>query len=1020
MRLQNIAGRLVDVIFGYDFFLSYTWADGSEYTRSLHEKLKAQGFTVFLDEKDYARGDNWTLLGRRALRKTRQLILIATPKVHESAPVLKELITFQSTSRRIVPIEIGDSLDRQRYPNSPLLSLIPADILRIDQPLQRGAIPSEAPPEVIRELRRGFQHMRQAQIRTRVLLSACLVLLGLLSIAVWQGYLAWANAKEVRLAFSKADCSTALERIRSDQGPEAVAYLCRALRTDRDNHDAAALLFSVLTTRSWIVPQERLELGTGVFRAFDSNARHAFIQEGTTARVWDIDTHRVIREIRNLSNAIGLPVFTPDGKYVIIDVSNSLQKLDIATGLQSVVGKGDRDSYSQDWFSDAFRFSPDGQKIGIGSEDGIQGWTLSDNKPAGPNVRKPANSYDGVPVAISPDGSRLLANGGKTIFWDSTGQLVSRDFEHHPLAVLSAKTGEPLSASLDYRSTRVNLAAFSPNGQWVMAATTDNLPNIFNTIRVWNASSGEMRSQVMVHERNVQAASWSPDSHYILTASENILRVWNAATGRILAAPLHTPDSVLDAWFSPDGARIIAVVTKTSGVDLSAEPGLAAFALNPNGRVKESFYEPKMVFTWGATPVVPSVTDLKLTEWVLDAKFSPDGHWILTTSGKMAQLWDASTHKMKSSLPLNDVPVCALFSPDSRLVLLVSDDETARIWNVTTGQAVTQLMRDDTEISYAEKHINRGVSSIGFTAPQHPDRQLYGAFSPDSKRVALVAGFSARIWDVGTGEPIARAVRHRDYIRSVTFSPDGGRLLTSSLDAKARQWSAATGQAFGKRIHPDAQIEMAAFSPSGAHIVTCADDHSTQVWNAVTGRPVSSIKQQDAVNSVQFSPDGKRIVTMAGSAARVWDALTGLAISAPMTHGAPLTSVSFSPDGNFVLTSSKDQSARIWAATTGLPVSVPMPHESAVNTASFSADEQLVVTGSEDGTVKIWPFYHMSPSAWILDLGESLAGCTLDSTGNPSYLPGKTIGWLRQQALDESKQTDPMVVWARHMLNVSK
>jgi hypothetical protein len=106
MAFQNILGRLVDVIFGYDFFVSYTWADGSKYAHSLYEKLKAQGFTAFLDEKDFTGGDNWTLLGRRALRKTRQLILVATPRVHESAPVLKELIAFQSTGRRMIPVWI--------------------------------------------------------------------------------------------------------------------------------------------------------------------------------------------------------------------------------------------------------------------------------------------------------------------------------------------------------------------------------------------------------------------------------------------------------------------------------------------------------------------------------------------------------------------------------------------------------------------------------------------------------------------------------------------------------------------------------------------------------------------------------------------------------------------------------------------------------------------------------------------------------------------------------------------------
>src|SRR5262245_36207471 len=187
MAFQNIVGRLVDVIFGYDFFVSYTWADGSKYADSLHEKLKAQGFTVFLDKEEYTRGDNWSLFGRRALRKTKQLILVATPKVHESVPVLKELTAFQSTGRKIVPIEIGDSLNRENYSKSPLLPFIPAELLKINQPLQDGVIPNEAPPEVIRELRRGFQHVRQSQIRVRVLLATCLVLLGLLSIAVWQG-----------------------------------------------------------------------------------------------------------------------------------------------------------------------------------------------------------------------------------------------------------------------------------------------------------------------------------------------------------------------------------------------------------------------------------------------------------------------------------------------------------------------------------------------------------------------------------------------------------------------------------------------------------------------------------------------------------------------------------------------------------------------------------------------------------------------------------------------------------------
>ena len=118
--------------------------------------------------------------------------------------MLKELTAFQSTGRRIIPIEIGDSLNREKYPKSPLLPLIPPELLKITQPLQQGAIPNEAPPEVVRELRRGFKHVRQAQIRVRVLLGACLVLLGLLSIAVWQGITAELQRKNAVKQEAKA------------------------------------------------------------------------------------------------------------------------------------------------------------------------------------------------------------------------------------------------------------------------------------------------------------------------------------------------------------------------------------------------------------------------------------------------------------------------------------------------------------------------------------------------------------------------------------------------------------------------------------------------------------------------------------------------------------------------------------------------------------------------------------------------------------------------------------------------
>ena len=318
MAFQNIAGRLIDVIFGYDFFVSYTWADGSKYAYSLYEKLKAQGFTVFLDEEEYARGDNWTLLGRRALKKTRQLILVATPKVHDSEPVLKELRAFESTARRIIPIEIGDSLDRQKYVNSRLLSLIPAELLKINQPLQEGTIPNEAPSDVIRELRRGFQHARQAQIRIRVLLATCLVLLGLLVFAVLQAVSAARQTAKAKATSVQADFDVAvLYQKQSDSvDSRALAHLARALRTLPNAKLPRQYLISLLRDSPWFLAQMEPIRPEGSLNAasFSPDGRRIVTASvDNTARLWDAGSGKPIGEPMRHEGAVGSAQFSPDG-----------------------------------------------------------------------------------------------------------------------------------------------------------------------------------------------------------------------------------------------------------------------------------------------------------------------------------------------------------------------------------------------------------------------------------------------------------------------------------------------------------------------------------------------------------------------------------------------------------------------------------------------------------------------------------------------------------------------------------
>ena len=74
---------------------------------------------------------------------------------------------------------------------------------------------------------------------------------------------------------------------------------------------------------------------------------------------------------------------------------------------------------------------------------------------------------------------------------------------------------------------------------------------------------------------------------------------------------------------------------------------------------------------------------------------------------------------------------------------------------------------------------------------------------------------------------------------------------------------------------------------------------------------------------------------------RVWDVASGKEI-ARLAHGSPVTSVVFSPNGNYVVSGSWDSTARVWEAATGEEIS-RMEHDEVVNSVDFSPDGSYVV-----------------------------------------------------------------------------
>jgi WD40 repeat protein len=260
--------------------------------------------------------------------------------------------------------------------------------------------------------------------------------------------------------------------------------------------------------------------------------------------------------------------------------------------------------------------------------------------------------------------------------------------------------------------------------------------------------------------------------------------------------------------------------------------------------------------------------------------FSPDGRRLVTKAKKIVRIWDTETGQPVSDPLTHPAMVkCVTFSPDGKRIAAGGDESTIRVWHADTGRPAP--------------------------APQTPksfNRIVVLTFSPDGTKLASAADSEARVWNVGTGEPVTPEFSHKKTITAVQFSPDGTRLLTANWDNTARVWDAATGKPVGQALSHDKPITNAVFSPDGKRVATASGDDTVRVWDAGSGSPVTPPLKSPSAIGVAFDPSGTRLGTACYARhGHIWDIEKATQICTLQNkYFDLLTRVCFSPDGRRV------------------------------------------------------------------------------------------------------------------------
>ena len=473
-------------------------------------------------------------------------------------------------------------------------------------------------------------------------------------------------------------------------------------------------------------------------------------------------------------------------------------------------------------------------------------------------------------TSLSPDASKLVTGArGEVWIWDTnTGQELEH-LENTRSAVLGSNNrslatkgadrnadlwlADPPTKLFDLsgNSNPLETVRFSPGDTWVVGGGREN-------IWLWDPDSGELDLQISAH-----TPRFSRDGSLFLARQDSAdFELWETKpTGKIRTFSGHTSGRFI-AHYSPTGHQIAMV--DASRITLYEPNGLVISTLQGHDSLIHS-------------------TD-----------YSPDGTRLLSASddGEVI-LWDTTSGLQLQSMNPPSSPSFARFAPDGLRAITVSDEGNSTIWN-----------QDFTTI---DQHTNEHTVRIRALATNH---LLQTIATGDEDGVVIVK-------DTLSGR-LLHSFDVEKSVFSLAFTPLGTRLFVGTrqgpsfvfdLETGEQSITIETGPAWSATVSPDGETVLIA---------------GASLWDLATGKKRHSFVLDDRsganADGVTFSPDGTLIAgtgSLHDASSRIWHARTGKLLYIFDRHEGAATSIQFSPNGKHLLTAANDGRAMIWPLNPG-------------------------------------------------------------------------------------------------------
>ena len=605
--------------------------------------------------------------------------------------------------------------------------------------------------------------------------------------------------------------------------------------------------------------------------------------------------------------------------------------------------------------------------------------------------------------------------GVKSVAFSSDGEIVAWAERRGNIQILNTESGEkipPVKFELDSMSS-INDIALSMDGKLIAVLIYDARSGNSSVI-LWDIIKRQEKMTIPLKGRD-SGTELNLVGNYLALSSLSNSRIWDLAS-RMVFEPWKDKIIARSLALSPDGQYLAAVIRKHK----SREVFLSVLDIASRKEVDRyrQASSVRRVF-WAENGQKLVSVDRRSTRKDLNRI------WV----------WDWQRDK-RQLVPAGVYTINALaFSPDGKYIAVKNG---SRIVKVLEFEKVLQLSTDN--------EFKRLIH------PDDTELDIDNAFFVSKGGTLKTANVSKTklriqvwIWEFGLGSEFIR-LRSKESASQLSFSPDGKYLCAGKSDSlqwwEVDSWKEVDGsnyekvvsQPFNSRISlsrlqkgltaADKSYFIAhgetvlAQSPDGKYLIAAGGEdlkpqnmHNIRILDSSTGRELVSLRHDDPVLNVAFSPNSRLFFTISGSSSqtrsgrwqgnnllRVWRVsnwkespkvikdLEGKGVSEivksidfiqddryivlvkdnslavrEMSTGrilqeiyhASLTHYALDAERKFLITSSQDRSMKIWEMSSGLEIA-RMSLDTELTSLAFSPDTRWLATAGTDHTVRLW------------------------------------------------------------------